>query len=90
LAAASADPELLTPLRDSYAGWQAGLEDDKISPDRATVVRLAADGLWFAELLGLVCFAPARRRDVIREMLSLANPAPVRRAVRPRARRANA
>lgn len=53
LAAVANDPDLLEPLRKSYRDWQRRVERDGLDPALATAVRLAADGLWFAELLGL-------------------------------------
>ena len=55
LAALAAEPERLAPVRERYARWQARVEDDGVDPVDATLVRLAADGLWIADLLG---FAP--------------------------------
>jgi AcrR family transcriptional regulator len=73
LAAVTSDPELLEPLRRRSRQWQAELENDGLPADRATVVRLAADGLWLAEMLGLTELPPARRKSVVREMLRLAS-----------------
>jgi AcrR family transcriptional regulator len=53
IAAAAAQPELMQPLQRAFDRWQARLEDDGIDPVRATVLRLAADGLWLSELFGL-------------------------------------
>lgn len=74
--ALSLDPTLLDPLRRRSRQWQAELENDGLPPDRATVIRLAADGLWFAELMGFTRLPASRRRSVIREMLRLAEEAP--------------
>ena len=52
LAALAAEPERLAPVRERYARWQARVEDDGVDPVDATIVRLAADGLWIADLLG--------------------------------------
>lgn len=76
LGALTLDPELLEPLRRRSRQWQAELENDGLTPDRATVIRLAADGLWFAELLGFTKLPVSRRRSVIREMLRLADESP--------------
>jgi hypothetical protein len=76
LAALNTDPDLLEPMRRRSRQWQAEIENDGLPPDRATIIRLAADGLWFAELLGLTRLAPARRKSVIREMLRLAGEKP--------------
>jgi AcrR family transcriptional regulator len=72
LAALALDPSLLEPLRRRSRQWQAELENDGLTPDRATVIRLAADGLWFTEMLGSARLPAARRKSVIREMLRLA------------------
>ena len=52
-------PEELDFVRERYHDWQRRMADDGIDPVDATLVRLAADGLWFADLLGL---APPRGR----------------------------
>ena len=57
IAGVAADTELLEPLRERFAAWQHALVTDGLPPASASLVRLAADGLWFTELLGL---APAR------------------------------
>jgi AcrR family transcriptional regulator len=68
LAAVANDPSLLDPLRSSYEGWQRRAERDGIDPAVATLVRLAADGLFFAEVFG---FAPpeGRLRERVLETL---------------------
>jgi hypothetical protein len=53
LACIGGDPERLAPLRDAFDRWQRRLEDDGLDPGTATLVRLAADGLWLSQLLGL-------------------------------------
>ena len=55
LAAIASDPTLLEPLRERYTAWQIRLIANGLPPPVATAIRLAADGLWFAELFG---FAP--------------------------------
>jgi AcrR family transcriptional regulator len=55
LAAMAAEPQLLEPLRTAFDRWQRRLVVDGVDPVQATVARLAADGLWLAELFG---FAP--------------------------------
>jgi squalene-hopene/tetraprenyl-beta-curcumene cyclase len=78
LAAMASTPELLNPLRELYREWQNALDRDGIDPARATVARLAAEGLWFSEALGLAPPPPDRRDAVIREILSLAGGATVK------------
>lgn len=68
VAALGADPDLLIPVRAHYAVWQARLESDGLDPAHATLARLAADGLWFADLFGLAPpHGPLRER--VREAL---------------------
>jgi len=72
LAALVADPAVLRTVRDRYAIWQDRVEREGSDPVDATVARLAADGLWLAELLGL---APPRgrlREQVLSRLLDLA------------------
>jgi squalene-hopene/tetraprenyl-beta-curcumene cyclase len=64
LAAMATNPKLLDPLRTRYRDWQA-------APARATVARLAAEGLWFSEALGLAPPPRERRAAIVREILSL-------------------
>src|SRR3954453_6712259 len=53
LAALIADPALLATVREQYSVWQDRVEREGRDPVDATVARLAADGLWLAELLGM-------------------------------------
>ncbi len=53
LAAISVDPSLLQPLQNTFAEWVRLVENDRIDPVTATIVRLVADGLWLVELFGL-------------------------------------
>jgi AcrR family transcriptional regulator len=70
LAAVAEDPTLLDPLRKAFEDGQRWAERDGLDPADATLVRLAADGLFFAELLG---FAPpeGQLRERVREALLL-------------------
>jgi len=71
LAAVAGAPELLDPLRARYAAWQRRVEADGIDPAAATVVRLAADGLVMAEMLGLAPPDPALRARVLETLRSM-------------------
>ena len=71
LAALVADPAVLTKVRDRYATWQDRVATEGGDPVEATVARLAADGLWLADLLGM---APPRgelRERVLARLLEL-------------------
>jgi AcrR family transcriptional regulator len=65
MAAIFTNPSLAEPVREVIRQCQVSLEDDGIDPTRATLIQLAADGLWMTEMLGLPGPAPERRRQVI-------------------------
>lgn len=74
LAAVANDPTLLDPLRKSYEEWQQRMENDSIDRASATVARLASDGLWVADLLGLAPTTGELRREVMEKLLSITRP----------------
>ncbi|WP_019911082.1 TetR/AcrR family transcriptional regulator [Paenibacillus sp. HW567] len=47
------NPESLQSMRSAYEKWQHNIENDGLDPVQSTIARLAADGLWFAEMFGL-------------------------------------
>jgi AcrR family transcriptional regulator len=71
VAAATTNPKLLEPLRERFQAWQQTIERDGIDPARATVVRLAVDGLWLAELLGIWSLDGKLRQQVLHELIRL-------------------
>ncbi len=71
LAGLASDPELLAPLRERFDAWQAAVERDGLAPGRATLVRLAADGLWLADLLGLAPVEGVEREKVAAALRAL-------------------
>ena len=71
VAAAANDPKLADPLRKRYGIWQRRVEDDGLEPALATLIRLAIDGAWLAELFGLAPPSEKLRDDVLEEMLRL-------------------
>ena len=74
LAALIADPSLLVTVRRQYGIWQDRVEREGRDPVDATVARLAADGLWLAELLGMGPPTGALREQVLHRLLELAEP----------------
>jgi AcrR family transcriptional regulator len=75
LAVLALQPERMEAVRARYERWQDRIVDDGIDPVDATIVRLAADGLWLAELMGL---APPRgelRDQVLERLRTLARAA---------------
>jgi len=71
LAAIATNPQLLEPLRQRYRVWQEQAEGDGLSPPLATVIRLAVDGLWFADMFGFAPPGGLFREDVIQQLLAL-------------------
>lgn len=71
LVAAATNPELLAPMQERFRQWQARAEQDGIDPTLATLIRLAADGLWLADLLGFAPPTGTRRAELFSTLLSL-------------------
>lgn len=71
LATLGRDSVHLEKVRERFAEWHARLADDGIDPVAATLVRLAADGLWLSALLGLPQLAPTASPDVIGALRAL-------------------
>src|SRR3954462_3271938 len=74
LAALVADPSLLVAVRRQYGIWQDRVEREGRDPVDATIARLAADGLWLAELLGMGPPTGELREQVLRRLSALAEP----------------
>jgi AcrR family transcriptional regulator len=71
LAALVADPEVLAAVRGRYATWQDRVATEGGDPVDATVARLAADGLWLADLLGTAPPQGELRERVLARLLEL-------------------
>ncbi|WP_236011735.1 TetR/AcrR family transcriptional regulator [Alicyclobacillus fructus] len=71
LAASCENPELLKPVQEHYDDWQRRIEQDDIDPVKATIIRLAADGLWFIELFGCSSLEPGLRKRVRDALIEL-------------------
>ena len=74
LAALVADPAVLAAVRERHETWQDRVADEGGDPVDATVARLAADGLWLAELLGMGPPTGELRDRVLERLLELASP----------------
>ena len=74
LAALVADPSLLVAVRHQYGIWQDRVERESRDPVDATVARLAADGLWLAELVGRGPPTGELRDRVLQRLLDLTEP----------------
>jgi AcrR family transcriptional regulator len=66
------EPEVLEVARERYAEWMARMLDGAEDPVDAWLVRLAADGLWYSDLLGIAAPQGADRRRLIERLLALA------------------
>ena len=64
----------LEKVREHFARWQRRLEEDGIDPTTATLVRLAADGLWLSALLGLQRLEPRPSEQVMSALRALTGP----------------
>jgi AcrR family transcriptional regulator len=71
LAALVADPDVLLAVRERYATWQDRVVNEGGDPVEATVARLAADGLWLADLLGMAPPEGELRMRVLARLLEL-------------------
>ena len=72
LAALVEEPQVLEAVRARYATWMGRLLARTEDPADAWLVRLAADGLWYADLLGTAPPAGDDRRRVVDRLLALA------------------
>lgn len=66
-AAVTLTPQLLTPIRTRFVHWQQQAIASGIDPARATLIRMAVDGVFFADLFGL-----APPQDALRNQLAAA------------------
>ncbi|MNP15697.1 hypothetical protein D3C76_1080660 [compost metagenome] len=70
-AALFTNPDILKKFQDQYSVWQNNIENDGIDPVRSTIVRLAADGLWYSEMFGLGALDKDLRDKVIQELINM-------------------
>jgi AcrR family transcriptional regulator len=64
-------PQALDTVRRRYAAWQKRVVAGSPDPVDATIARLAADGLWIADLLGLAPPKGKLRREVLARLEEL-------------------
>lgn len=68
LAAKAVNPKLMAPLHDAYEKWQGNIENDGLDPIDATIIRLAADGIWLAELLEHYNIDNEKKKEVYKRL----------------------
>jgi AcrR family transcriptional regulator len=71
LAALVAEPGVLAAVRDRHTAWQDRIATEGGDPVDATVARLAADGLWLADLLGIAPPGGELRAQILARLLEL-------------------
>jgi AcrR family transcriptional regulator len=72
LAALIEDPEVLRAARERYEEWMGRMLGGALEREDAWLVRLAADGLWYSDLLGIAPPQGADRRRLMARLLALA------------------
>ena len=74
LATLGRDSAHLETVREHFTRWHRRLEADGIDPKKATIVRLAADGLWLSALLGLPEVSATHSTEVIEALQEMTRP----------------
>ena len=72
LAALIEDPEVLQAARERQAEYMERMLEGVLAREDSWLVRLAADGLWYSDLLGIAPPAGDDRRRLIARLLALA------------------
>lgn len=68
LTAAANDTTLLAPMNDRQAAWREAINASGIDPALAHIVRLAADGLWINDVMGVPVLDEAEREAVVNQL----------------------
>jgi AcrR family transcriptional regulator len=63
-------PEKLKAVREQGRRAQADFEADGLDPVLATIIRLAVDGLWFADNFQMMRYDPAMKEAVTERLLA--------------------
>jgi AcrR family transcriptional regulator len=71
LAAAATNPSLLAPVSTYFDRWHQRAISDHCHPIVASVVRLASDGLWFADMFTTTAPAGRERQEILQHMLGM-------------------
>ncbi len=65
------NPELLKPVQGQFDGWQRKCLAKGLDPVRANLVRLATDGLGYAEMLGQQLPNETLRQQLLEMLLAM-------------------
>ncbi|MBM7551342.1 TetR/AcrR family transcriptional regulator [Thalassobacillus pellis] len=70
LAAKAVNSDLLEPIREAYKQWQHNIENDGLDPVKATIIRLAIDGMWLSELFDIYQIEKEKKEEVYRTLMA--------------------
>ncbi|HNP60409.1 MAG TPA: squalene--hopene cyclase, partial [Nitrospirales bacterium] len=70
MAALAINPNLLDPIRERYQNWQSIFLANTVDPTRSLVGRLATEGLWFRDAMGLAPPTREQRAALVLEIQS--------------------
>ncbi|WP_231874589.1 TetR family transcriptional regulator [Azoarcus sp. KH32C] len=69
IASAANNPSLLAPFQEALSKWATRIASDGADPVAAQVIRLAVDGLWFQEGMGLRPLTESQRSAFVARLL---------------------
>ena len=69
-------PESLQELQTDFAQLDQEMQRDGLPAARALVIRLACDGLWFSELIGVSSLQESLRSQMLEELLAMTRTEP--------------
>jgi AcrR family transcriptional regulator len=64
-------PELLLELQEEFVQLDQEMQSDGLPAARAIVIRLACDGLWFSELIGVASLQEPLRQQMLEELIAM-------------------
>ncbi len=71
LTAAANDTSLLAPMNRRQEAWREAINTSGIDPALAHIIRLAADGLWINDVMGVPVLDPTERTAVIARLVAM-------------------
>ncbi|MBA4495562.1 hypothetical protein ACFO25_15490 [Paenactinomyces guangxiensis] len=71
LTAIATNPEWLKPIQAYFAAWQERIEDDGLNPVVASIIRFAADGIWYAKLTNTAPPGPEQLQQIVEKLNQL-------------------
>lgn len=74
LTAAANDTNLLKPMVERQAEWRQNLNTSGIDPVLAHIIRLAADGLWINDVMGVPVLDETERSKVVGRLMEMTRP----------------